>query len=133
MTKKVGRRENAEMSAALLSVASSVASKISSASSLEDICSCVLDEAVALLRGLEPPVLPPETALGAVQRYVAGADPEHYDPTNFAFGLLPPLEPPVRGKKARRLAYTDRALAALDRFLADDPLLESRPAGAASA
>ncbi len=50
MTKKVGRRENAEMSAALLGVASSVASKISSASSLEDICGCVLDEAVALTR-----------------------------------------------------------------------------------
>jgi len=38
------------MSAALVGVASSVASKISSASSLEDICGCVLDEAVALTR-----------------------------------------------------------------------------------
>jgi len=50
VTKKVGRRENAAMSAALLGVASSVASKISSASSLEDICGCVLDEAVALVK-----------------------------------------------------------------------------------
>jgi methylenetetrahydrofolate--tRNA-(uracil-5-)-methyltransferase len=89
--------------------------------------------AAALLRGLEPPVFPPDTALGSVQRYVAGADPEHYAPANFAFGLLPPLDPPVRGKRPRRLAYTDRALASIERFLAGHPLLEPRSAGAASA
>ena len=50
MTKKAGRRQNGEMSAALLDVASSVASKISGASSLEEICGCVLGEAVALTR-----------------------------------------------------------------------------------
>jgi len=30
------------------------------------------------------------------------------------FGLLPPLQPPVRNKRARYRAYADRALAALD-------------------
>jgi methylenetetrahydrofolate--tRNA-(uracil-5-)-methyltransferase len=89
--------------------------------------------AVAQLRGLEPPVFPAVTALGALQRYVAGADPERYDPANFAYGLLPPLDPPVRGKRPRRLAYTDRALEALDEYLADHPLLTPASRGAASA
>jgi methylenetetrahydrofolate--tRNA-(uracil-5-)-methyltransferase len=88
--------------------------------------------AVAQLRGLELPVFPAETALGSLQRYVAGADPERYDPANFAFGLLPPLDPPVKGKRPRRLAYTDRALEALDRYLADHPLLAPSSRGAAS-
>jgi methylenetetrahydrofolate--tRNA-(uracil-5-)-methyltransferase len=86
--------------------------------------------AAALLRGGEPPVFHPETALGAVQRYVARSDPGHYVPANFSFGLLPPLEPPVRGRRDRRLAHTDRALAALDRFLAAHPL--AAPAGEGS-
>jgi methylenetetrahydrofolate--tRNA-(uracil-5-)-methyltransferase len=89
--------------------------------------------AVALLRGEAPPVFPPETALGSVQRYVAGADPEHYDPANFSFGLLPALDPPVRGKRPRRLAYRKRALESLERHLSDHPLPGDSPAGAASA
>lgn len=89
--------------------------------------------AVALLRGADAPVFPPETALGSVQRYVAGADPEHYDPANFSFGLLPPLDPPVRGKRPRRLAYRERALAVLDRHLAESPLPGEGSPGAVSA
>lgn len=50
MTKKAARRKHAEVPAPLLGVASSVASKISSASTLEDICGCVLDEAAALAK-----------------------------------------------------------------------------------
>ena len=50
MTKKASRREDADMPPALLAVASSVAAKIGSASSLEDICGCVLDEAVSLTK-----------------------------------------------------------------------------------
>ncbi len=73
--------------------------------------------ALALLRGEEPPVFPPETALGALQRYVAGADPAHYQPTNIAFGLLPPLPDPPRGKRERKAALSERALSVLSTYL----------------
>ncbi|MGQ9572055.1 MAG: GAF domain-containing sensor histidine kinase [Dehalococcoidia bacterium] len=43
-------REDDEVSTALLGIASSVASKISTGSTLQDICGCALDEAVNLTR-----------------------------------------------------------------------------------
>src|SRR5262247_3274284 len=39
-------------------------------------------------RGREPLPFPEDTALGALGRYIARSDPEHYQPTNIAFGLL---------------------------------------------
>ncbi|RMF72404.1 MAG: methylenetetrahydrofolate--tRNA-(uracil(54)-C(5))-methyltransferase (FADH(2)-oxidizing) TrmFO [Acidobacteria bacterium] len=85
--------------------------------------------AAALLEGLEPPVLPETTALGALQRYVSQARAEDYQPANIAFGLLPPLERPVRGRRERKLALAERALAALDEFRARCKLVHvERPA-----
>jgi methylenetetrahydrofolate--tRNA-(uracil-5-)-methyltransferase len=69
-------------------------------------------------RGEEPPVLPEDTALGALGRYIARSDPEAYQPTNIAFGLLPELPVRIRDKARRRLALSDRALASLGRFQA---------------
>jgi methylenetetrahydrofolate--tRNA-(uracil-5-)-methyltransferase len=69
-------------------------------------------------RGDEPPVLPEDTALGALGRYIARSDPESYQPTNIAFGLLPELPVRIRDKARRRLALSDRALASLERFQA---------------
>jgi len=67
-------------------------------------------------RGQEPPELPETTALGALGRYVARSDPEHYQPTNFAFGLLPELPQRVRDKAKKRLAMAHRALESLARL-----------------
>jgi len=67
-------------------------------------------------RGEEPPVLPEDTALGALGRYIARSDPEHYQPANIAFGLLPDLPQRVRDKAKKRLAMAHRALASLARF-----------------
>jgi len=67
-------------------------------------------------RGGEPPVFPEDTALGALGRYIARSDPEHYQPTNIAFGLLPDLPQRVRDKAKKRLAMAHRALASLGRF-----------------
>jgi len=68
------------------------------------------------VRGAEPPLFPRETALGALGHYIARSDPEHYQPTNIAFGLLPPLEERVRGRSERRRRMSERALARLDEF-----------------
>ncbi len=69
------------------------------------------------VQGEEPLFLPPETILGSLANYIAGADPQHFQPMNANFGILPPLDEKVRGKKERRLAYARRALGALDKFL----------------
>ena len=44
------------------------------------------------------------------------AIPPRYQPTNIAFGLLPELSARVKDKARRRLAMSQRALAALDAF-----------------
>ena len=67
-------------------------------------------------RGLAPPEFPHESALGALGRYVARSEPRGYQPTNFAFGLLPELSSPVRNKARRRALLTERALESIDRF-----------------
>jgi len=66
--------------------------------------------------GKHPRPLPEDTALGALGRYIALSDPEHYQPTNIAFGLLPELPLRVRDKAKRRMALAERALASLERF-----------------
>jgi methylenetetrahydrofolate--tRNA-(uracil-5-)-methyltransferase len=65
--------------------------------------------------GQEPQPLPEDTALGALGRYIARSDPEHYQPTNIAFGLLPELEARVKDKAKKRMALAQRALASLER------------------
>ncbi|HSD27451.1 MAG TPA: methylenetetrahydrofolate--tRNA-(uracil(54)-C(5))-methyltransferase (FADH(2)-oxidizing) TrmFO, partial [Vicinamibacteria bacterium] len=67
-------------------------------------------------RDAEPPVFPEATAVGALGRYVARSDPERYEPTNIAFGLLPELKHRVRDKAKKRLAMAHRALEVLRRF-----------------
>jgi methylenetetrahydrofolate--tRNA-(uracil-5-)-methyltransferase len=76
--------------------------------------------AVALARGKAPPVFPAETALGSLQRYVSAADSENYQPTNIAFGLLPPLEDPPRSKAERKRIMAERALGALSAYLSSE-------------
>ena len=66
--------------------------------------------AVRFLNGEPPAVLPPTTALGSVIRHICHADPRTFQPMNVNFGLLPPLDEPVRAKRERRQALVDRAL-----------------------
>jgi methylenetetrahydrofolate--tRNA-(uracil-5-)-methyltransferase len=84
-------------------------------------------------RGASPPAFPEETALGALGRYVARSDPEHYQPANIAFGLLPELPQRVRDKAKKRLAMARRALEALGRFQVELDPPSTAPAEAAGA
>lgn len=70
----------------------------------------------------EPVAPPPETMIGALCHYVSGANPEGFQPMKANFGLLPPLDPPVRNKRARYAAYARRALETLERFVAESGL-----------
>ncbi|HKU92284.1 MAG TPA: methylenetetrahydrofolate--tRNA-(uracil(54)-C(5))-methyltransferase (FADH(2)-oxidizing) TrmFO [Sphingomicrobium sp.] len=74
--------------------------------------------AAAELRGETLPPPPVVTALGALLGHITGgADAETFQPMNVNFGLMPPLEGRLR-KADRKKAYTDRARAAFDDWLA---------------
>ena len=78
--------------------------------------------AAAVVRGEEPIAPPRTTAIGALAYYVSHADPRSYQPTNITFGIMPAPEPPAGKRKLNKLdrktATSERALAALDDWLA---------------
>jgi methylenetetrahydrofolate--tRNA-(uracil-5-)-methyltransferase len=61
--------------------------------------------------------LPRETMLGALIHYITHAEIKGFQPMKANFGLVPSLGRRVRGKRARREAYADRALTHLDRWI----------------
>ena len=61
-----------------------------------------------VLTGRPVAVPPPTTMLGGLYRYLAEADPKHFQPMNANFGLLDPLPDSVR-KNDRRAAALTRA------------------------
>ncbi|NLE45626.1 MAG: methylenetetrahydrofolate--tRNA-(uracil(54)-C(5))-methyltransferase (FADH(2)-oxidizing) TrmFO [Chloroflexi bacterium] len=66
--------------------------------------------AARTMLGQAPVVLPPTMMLGALCYYVSRCDPTSFQPMKANFGLLPPLDPPVRGRQQRYAAYGERAL-----------------------
>ena len=66
----------------------------------------------ALLKGEEEIVLPAETIIGSLCRYLTAAN-EDFQPMNANFGLLPPLEEKIRDKRQRKSALTARSLSLL--------------------
>ena len=58
-----------------------------------------------------------QTMSGALTRYISDESVKHFQPMGANFGILPPMEPKIRDKKERYAALSNRALAALDRFL----------------
>jgi methylenetetrahydrofolate--tRNA-(uracil-5-)-methyltransferase len=73
----------------------------------------------AHLAGRPAAAPPPETALGALYRHVTAPRPPGaaYAPAAITYGLLPPL-PGRPGKRDRRRLHRERALAALEQWLA---------------
>jgi methylenetetrahydrofolate--tRNA-(uracil-5-)-methyltransferase len=66
-------------------------------------------------RGLGPVFPPPETAIGALLRYVADASPATFAPMNVNFGLFPP--PAAKGKAERHRELVARARRAFASWL----------------
>ena len=63
--------------------------------------------------------LPPQTMLGALCHYVTHADLKDFQPMKSNFGILPPLEENHKNKRERGKAYAERALVALETYLAN--------------
>lgn len=74
--------------------------------------------AAARMAGKEPVPFPRETAIGSLTHYISHWEGKNFQPMNINFGLMPAL--PMRvPKKEKNLKLSERALAALDAFLAD--------------
>lgn len=65
------------------------------------------------LKGQEPLVLPEETMIGALSRYVSGYEGKDFQPMGANFGILPPLPERIRDKRERYAQLSRRALEAL--------------------
>ncbi len=73
--------------------------------------------AARLAQGQSPVTPPPTTMVGALLHYITHAAPGSFQPMKANFGIMPPLEETVRGKRARGEGYAARALAAFDAWL----------------
>ena len=73
--------------------------------------------AVELARRLldKPPVdFPQETALGALALYVSNESVADFQPMNVNFGIIPPLDHRVKGKRNKNAELSQRALGLLE-------------------
>ena len=73
--------------------------------------------AVELARRLrnEPPVdFPRETAIGALAAYISDESVGNFQPMNVNFGIIPPLDHKVKGKRNKNAELSKRALEILD-------------------
>lgn len=55
-------------------------------------------------------VLPPETMIGSLSRYIADESVKDFQPMGANMGILPPLSEAIRDKRERAAAYSQRAL-----------------------
>jgi len=63
-----------------------------------------------LLAGDAPRLPPATTMLGALYRYLRETEPARFQPMNANFGLMEPLDPPVRDKFKKKELLAERAL-----------------------
>jgi methylenetetrahydrofolate--tRNA-(uracil-5-)-methyltransferase len=74
---------------------------------------------IAAREGLDPVRLPGASAFGALVAHATDPATEPYQPMHVNLGILPPLEPPVRDKQARREAHATRAAESIHGFTSD--------------
>ncbi len=69
------------------------------------------------VRGEAPVNFPRETAIGALAAYVSDGSVTNFQPMNVNFGIIPPLDHRVRGKRNKNAALAQRSLAALEHLV----------------
>ena len=68
------------------------------------------------LRGLAPLDLPQEMALGALGLYISDASVTQFQPMNVNFGIMPPLDRRIKGKREKNAELSRRSLEIVDRM-----------------
>ena len=66
------------------------------------------------LRGMAPVDFPQETAIGALGLYVSNESIGNFQPMNVNFGLIPPLDHRVKGKRNKNAELSARSLAIIE-------------------
>jgi methylenetetrahydrofolate--tRNA-(uracil-5-)-methyltransferase len=69
-----------------------------------------------LLAGDAPLLPPPTTMLGALYRYLRETEPARFQPMNANFGLMEPLDPPIRDRFKKKEALAERAMRDMGKF-----------------
>ena len=77
--------------------------------------------AAALAEGVEPCLVPRETALGSLVHYIIHAEAKRFQPANITFDLLPPLDDEtrkkIRDKRERHKLQCESALRVFETWL----------------
>ena len=73
----------------------------------------------ARLQGMQAPLLPVETAFGALLDYATDPATQDYQPMHVNFGILKPLDQRIRNKGMRYAAYAERGSRAMEGYVAD--------------
>ena len=68
------------------------------------------------LRGQAPLDFPQETAIGALGLYVSNASVGVFQPMNINFGIIPPLDHRVKGKRNKNAELSARSLEIIDKM-----------------
>ncbi|MBQ9521814.1 MAG: methylenetetrahydrofolate--tRNA-(uracil(54)-C(5))-methyltransferase (FADH(2)-oxidizing) TrmFO [Oscillospiraceae bacterium] len=76
-------------------------------------------ETARRLSGLSPVDFPRETAVGALACYISNPSVTVFQPMNINFGIMPPLEQRVRGKRNKNEAISRRSLEIIDAIRAE--------------
>ena len=76
-------------------------------------------ETARRLSGLPPVDFPRETAIGALACYISNPSVTVFQPMNINFGIMPPLEQRVRGKRNKNEAISRRSLELIDAIRAE--------------
>ena len=63
-----------------------------------------------------PCLFPQETALGALGLYVSNQSITQFQPMNINFGIIPPLDHRVKGKRNKNAELSQRSLAVIDQL-----------------
>lgn len=76
------------------------------------------------LKGEETVVLPVDTMIGALSRYISDESVKNFQPMGANFGVLPPLEEKIRDKQERYMQLAQRGMESLREFAKNNKLGE---------
>ena len=79
-------------------------------------------ETARRLKGQPPADFPREMAIGALALYISNESVTQFQPMNINFGIIPPLDHFVKGKRNKNAEISQRALAILEEKKAADIL-----------
>jgi methylenetetrahydrofolate--tRNA-(uracil-5-)-methyltransferase len=76
------------------------------------------------LKGEETVVLPQDTMIGALSRYISDESVKNFQPMGANFGVLPPLPDKIRDKQERYMQLANRGMNSLKEFAKNNNLGE---------